>query len=157
MLTQSCPTLWDSIDCSLPGLSVYRDSPGKNTGVGCHILLQGIFPTQGSNPGVPHCRWILYHLRHQGSPGILEWVAHPFSRQLPNPGIEQGSPALQLYSLPAELCRKPIQRKRIPQAWITATCSRHAWAKQLELDLKNQCAIWGTVTTVYLEFNLSLS
>ena len=39
--------------------------PGKNTGMGCHFLLQGIFLTQGSNPGLPHCRQILYHLRHQ--------------------------------------------------------------------------------------------
>ena len=44
------------------------DSPGKNTGVGCHSFLQGIFPTQGSNPSLPHCRQILYHLNHQGSP-----------------------------------------------------------------------------------------
>ena len=44
------------------------DSPGKNTGVVCHFLLQGIFPTQGSNPCFPHCRWILYILSHQGSP-----------------------------------------------------------------------------------------
>ena len=43
------------------------DSPGKNTGVGSHILLQGIFPTQGSNPGLLHCRQILYHLSHLGS------------------------------------------------------------------------------------------
>ena len=43
------------------------DSPGKNTGVGCHALLQGIFPTQGSNLGLPHCRWILYHWNQQGS------------------------------------------------------------------------------------------
>ena len=56
------------------------DSPGKNTGVGCHALFQGIFPTQGSNPGLQHCRRILYHLNHQGSSRILEWVAHPFSR-----------------------------------------------------------------------------
>ncbi|KAM7233981.1 hypothetical protein CapIbe_016118, partial [Capra ibex] len=45
-----------------------RDSPGKNTGVGCHALLQGIFPTQGSNPGLLHCRWIPYCLSHQGTP-----------------------------------------------------------------------------------------
>ena len=51
-------------DCSLPGSSVHGDSPGKNTGVGCHALLQRIFPTQWSNPGLPHCRWILYHLSH---------------------------------------------------------------------------------------------
>ena len=56
------------------------DSPGNNTGVGCQAPLQGIFPTQGWNPGLPYCRQILYHLRHQGSPRILEWVAYPFSR-----------------------------------------------------------------------------
>ena len=44
------------------------DFPGKSTGVGCHFLLQRIFPTQGSNPGLPHCRQMLYHLSHQGSP-----------------------------------------------------------------------------------------
>ena len=44
------------------------DSPGKNTGVGFHVLLQGIFPTQGSNLGLLHCRQILYHPSHQGSP-----------------------------------------------------------------------------------------
>ena len=76
LLTQSCLTLCEPMDCSLPGSSVHRDSLGKNTGVGCHALLQGIFPTQGSNPGLPHCRWILYHLSHQGSPRILEWVAY---------------------------------------------------------------------------------
>ena len=56
------------------------DFPGKNTGVSCHALLHGIFPTQGSNPGLPHCRQILYHLSHRGSPRILKWVAYPFSR-----------------------------------------------------------------------------
>ena len=51
----------DLMDCSPPASSVHGDSPGKDTGVGCHALLQRIFPTQGSNPGLPHCR-ILYHL-----------------------------------------------------------------------------------------------
>ena len=55
------------------------DSRGQNTGVGSLSLLQGIFPTQGSNPGLPHCRWVLYQLNHKGNPGILEWVAYPFS------------------------------------------------------------------------------
>ena len=45
----------------------HRDSPGKNTAVGCHALLQGIFPTQGLNPGVSPCKQILYHLSYQGS------------------------------------------------------------------------------------------
>ena len=57
--------LRNSMDCSSPGPSVHGDSPGKNTGVGCHALLQGIFPNQGSNPGLLHCRWNLYHLSHQ--------------------------------------------------------------------------------------------
>ena len=58
------------------------NSAGKNTGVGCHCLLLGIFPTQGSNPGFPHGRQILYQLSHQGSPRILEWVAYPFSKEI---------------------------------------------------------------------------
>ena len=56
------------------------NSPGQNIGVGSLSLLQGVFPTQGLNPGVLHCRWILYQLSHKGSPRILEWVAYPFSR-----------------------------------------------------------------------------
>ena len=56
------------------------NSPGQNSGVSSHSLLQGIFPTQGSNPGLPHCRWILYQLSHQGSPRILECVDYSFSR-----------------------------------------------------------------------------
>ena len=52
-VAQSCPTLCDSIDCPW-------NSPDQNTRVGSLSLLQGIFPTQGLNPGLPHCRWILY-------------------------------------------------------------------------------------------------
>ena len=56
-------------DFLLPhGLYCPWNSPGQNTGVDCLSLLQGIFPTQGSNPGIPHCRQILYQLSHQGSP-----------------------------------------------------------------------------------------
>ena len=62
------------------GLYSRWNSPGQNTGVGSLSLFQGIFPTQGSNPGLPHCRWILYQLSHKGSPRILEWVAYPFSK-----------------------------------------------------------------------------
>ena len=76
------------MDCSLPGSSIhgiFQDIPGKNTGVGCHFLLQEIFPTQRLNPGLPHCRQILYQLSHQGSPRILEWVAYPFSSRSSQP------------------------------------------------------------------------
>ena len=53
LVTQSCVTLWDLMDCSLPGSSVHGDSPGKNTEVGRHSHLQGIFPTQGIKPRSP--------------------------------------------------------------------------------------------------------
>ena len=62
------------------GLHSPWNSPGQNTGVGILSLLQGIFPTQVSNPGLPHCRRILYQLSHKGNPRILEWVTYPFSR-----------------------------------------------------------------------------
>ena len=107
LVAQSCPSLCDPMDCSPPGSSVRVDSPGKNAGVGCHALLQGVFPTQGSTSGLPHCRWILYCLSHQGSPRNLEWVAYPFSRGSSHQGIKLGSPALQVDSLPTELPRKP--------------------------------------------------
>ena len=61
------------MDCSPPGSSVHEDSPGKDTGEGCHALFQQIFPTQGSNPGLPHCRQILYHLSHHGIPTKIQW------------------------------------------------------------------------------------
>ena len=60
LVAQPCLTLCDPMDRSPPGSSVDGDSPGKNTGVGFHALLQGIFSTQGLNPGFLHCRWLLY-------------------------------------------------------------------------------------------------
>ena len=66
-VAQPCPTLCDPMDCSPPG-SLSMDSPGKITGVGCHSLFQGIFPTQGLNLVLLNCRQILYHLSHHGSP-----------------------------------------------------------------------------------------
>ena len=71
------------VDQSCPTLCKYSpwNSPHQNTGVGSLSLLQGIFPTWGSNPDLPHCRRILYQLSHKGSPRILEWVAYPFSRR----------------------------------------------------------------------------
>jgi len=79
-----CLTLCDPMDCSPPGSSVHEDSPGKNTGVGCHALLQGIFSTQGANPSLPHCRQILYHLL------LLLLLSH-FSRGSPPDGSPPGS------------------------------------------------------------------
>ena len=75
LVAQSCLTVCDSMDYSPPGFSVHGDSPGKNTGVGCHALLQGIFLTQRSDSGLLQCRRILYQVSYPGSPTywILYW------------------------------------------------------------------------------------
>ena len=93
-VAQSCLTLYDTMD-------YLWNSPGQNTGVGGLSLLKGIFLTEGSNPGLPHCKWILYQLSLKGSPRILEWVA------CPDPGTEPGSAALQADSSPTEPSGKP--------------------------------------------------
>ena len=61
---------YEPVDCSPPGSFVHWDTPGKNTGMGCHALLQQIFPTQELNPSLLHCRQILYQLNYQGSPDL---------------------------------------------------------------------------------------
>ena len=67
LVTQSCPTLCDPMDCSLPDSSVHGFLQARILEVGCHFLLQGIFSTQGLNPGLPHCGQALYQLSHQGT------------------------------------------------------------------------------------------
>ena len=96
--TESCSVMSDSLR--------HRNSPGQNTGMGSRSLLQGIFPTQGSKPGLPHCRWILYQLSHKGSPRILEWVAYPFSSGSSWPRNQTGvfnSRALHLVNIPMKI------------------------------------------------------
>ena len=75
--SESHSVMCDSLQ--LHGLYSPWNSPGQNTRMGSLSLLQGMFPTQGSNPGLLYCRQILYQLSHKGSPRILEWVAYPFS------------------------------------------------------------------------------
>ena len=76
LVTQSCLTLCDPMDCSRLGSCVHWDSPGKNTDLGCHFILQGNFPTPGSNLDLPHCRQILYHLSYKK---IMVWNICQFS------------------------------------------------------------------------------
>ena len=76
-VAQSVPTLCDPRGLQPPRLLHPWDFPGKSTGVGCHFLLQGILPTQGLNPGLPHCGQTLYPLSHQGSP--IWWVSDQFA------------------------------------------------------------------------------
>ena len=81
--SESHSVMSDSLQLHRPYSS--WNSLGQNTGVGSLSLLQGMFPTQGSNPGLPHCRWILYQLSHKVSPRILEWVDYPFSSKSSRP------------------------------------------------------------------------
>ena len=68
LVAQSCLTLCNRMDCSSPGSLAQGDSPGKNTGVGCHTFLQGVFPTQGWNPGLLRCRRVLLPSEPPGQP-----------------------------------------------------------------------------------------
>ena len=113
-------------------LSVHGDSPGKNTGVGCHTLLQGIFPIQGLNPGLPHCRQILYQLSYQRSPkiagvGSLSLLQQIFLTQELNWGLLHCRRILyQLTSLcfsESISCEKEIS----PAILINKTCHSHQW------------------------------
>ena len=91
------------MDCNPPGSSVNGILQARITGVGTLSLLQGIFPIQGLNPGLPHCRWILYPSEPPGKPeNTRVGSLFPFPGELPDPGIELGSPALQVDSLPAD-------------------------------------------------------
>ena len=84
--SESCSVVSDSLQ---PPYSPWN-SPGQNTGVGSRSLLQGIFPTQGLNPGLLHCRQILYQLSHQGSPRILECSLFLLQWIFPTQELNQG-------------------------------------------------------------------
>ena len=117
-LLQSFPTLCNPKECSPPGFFVHEisqagileneseshsvvsdslqphglyspwNSLDQNTGVGNFSFLQGSFPTQGLNPGLPHCRWILYQLSHKGSPWLVGWEKYEIEELFD--GIESG-------------------------------------------------------------------
>ena len=91
-----CPWL-EIVGTFFPLVSLWNYQAHKNsrnTGVSSLSLLQGFFPIQGMNPGLPHCRQILYQLSHKGSPTILEWVAYPFSSKSSWPRIQTGVPCI---------------------------------------------------------------
>ena len=104
LVTQSCPTLWDAMDCSPPGSSVYGDSPGKNTGVGCYTLLQGNLPNPGIKPRFPALQVDSLPSEATGKPRNTGVDSLSL---LPDPGIKLGFPALQADSLAAEPPGKP--------------------------------------------------
>ena len=103
LVAQLCPTLCDPMDCSPPDSSIRGDSLGENIGLGCHALLQWIFPT---NPGLPHC-WQFFTIWATREAQEY-WSEEPIPSpgDLPDPGIKPESPALQVDSLPAEILGK---------------------------------------------------
>ena len=112
------PWKWKSLShVSLRPLGLYSpwNFPGQNTGMSSLSLLQGIFPTQGSNPGLPHCRKILYQLSHKGSLRILEWVAYPFSSRSSQPRNWNRITYNEGIFLPTELSGKPFWHVRLEQ------------------------------------------
>ena len=94
------------------GLYSPWNSPGQNTGLGRLSLLQGIFPTEGLSPGLPHCRQIPYQLSHKGRPRILEWVAYPFSSG---------------FSQPRNQTRVSCIAGRFFTNWEQCYCNMHFW------------------------------
>ena len=136
------------------------DSPGKNTGVGSHALLQGIFPIQGSNLGLPHCRRILYCLSHKGSiinnillytiQGIKNLslpycycsapLSSTISLSLPNlcPLSWQYYPTISSSAAPFSSALNLFQHQGLFQ-WASYS---HQVAKVLELLLQHQCFQW---------------
>ena len=108
--------LCDPMDCNPPGFSVHGNSQGKNTGVGSHSLLQGIFLTQELNLGLPHCRQILYHLSHQFSSVAQSCptLCNPINCSTPGPCP---SPTPRVYSnscLLSQWCHPAISSSVVP-------------------------------------------
>ena len=98
LITKSCPTLCDPLDCSPPGSSGPWDFPGKNTGGGCHFFLQEISLIQELNLGLLHCRQIFFfnRLSYEGSPEEAE--SSKYTHEMVNPGISASSPVGKLRS-----------------------------------------------------------
>ena len=74
LVTQLCPVLCYPMGCSLPGSSVHGDSSGQNSRMGCHALLQRIFPTQGSNTGLPTLQVVSLLTEPQGKPIYVQYI-----------------------------------------------------------------------------------
>ena len=126
MKSESC----SDVSNSLPhhGLPSPWNPIDQNTGVGSLSFLQGIFPTQGSNPGLPHCRGILYQLSHKGSPRVLEWVAYPISSGSSPPRDRAGvscisSGFLTNWAVGEAIVKVSLLHWHVSQVWISESLS----------------------------------
>ena len=111
------------------GLHGPWNSLGQNTGMGNLSLLQGIFPPQGSNPGLPHCRRILYQLSHQGSPRMLEWAAYSFSSGSSQPRNPTGISCIAGGFFTNWAIRDDHPTPPHPSGW-----AKHLWSSEIQLS-----------------------
>ena len=124
-----------SESCSVMSDSFWvRHSPGQNTGMGSLSLLQEIFPTQGPNPGLLHCRWILYQLSHQGSPRILEWAAYPFSSRSSWPKNRTGVSCITGRLFTSWARKQNLKRKKLIQT--------NLFTKETQTHRLNRTNLW---------------
>ena len=133
------------------------NSPGQNTGVGSHFLLQGIFPTQGSNPGLPHCRHILFQLSHQGSPRILEWVAYPFSSGSSKPRNWTGVSCIAAGSFTNCAIRESAFKAGLADTGLSLQGQLHFPLKQVYSLWTVSYNIWPIVGTQISVINTTIS
>ena len=117
------------------GLCSPWNSPGQNTGVGSLSLLQGIFPTQGSSPGLPHCRKNLYQLRHKGSPRILAWVAYPHSSRSSQPRNWTG-----VSCIAGGFFTNWAIREALVTSWVDPKCNHEVPNERVRRKERRYCA-----------------
>ena len=116
--------------------------PGQNTGVGSLSLLQGIFPTQGSNPGLLHCRWILYQLSHKGSPRIPEWLGHPFSSRSSRPRNRTGVSCIAGGFFTNWAIRETLDKSHSQRFWL------RTWAGPKNLHFNSLCLHFNSLSLI---------
>ena len=145
LVIQSYRTLWDHMDCSLRGASVHRDSPGQKPGGGCHALLQGIFPTQGSNPGLLRCGQILYQLSYQGNTLNVvntNLLSHSFCRSEVQEGSSESSclgtqkteVSLEYILLVLHSLLDTLEKIFFQPIWV-------CWLNSISCDFRNEVSI----------------
>ena len=133
-------TLCKAMDCRLPSSSVHGDSPGQNTGVGSLFLLQGIFPSQGSNPGLLHWRWILYHLSYREAWGIFQTHGSPLN-------LRYTCLCLYLKVYPS-IEKTSVHKFSVPSCFIKHLQERDSWRMKKSKRQRRKGKIYPTVCRV---------